>query len=125
MATFDTTDATRLLEAETGARSVEPEIRASGQLAKLVTDGWIPRVVSGFQKTIANSFVTDQVIRPVVTRDEIRRRFKLCTEGFLIMRRDFNYAVPHILDELPNYLRCRLDGVQWDAVSKRNGWAGT
>ena len=95
----------------------------SGQLAKMVTDGWAARVTTGIQAAISASFKTDQVIRPVLTQDEIRRRFRICTEGFCIMRRDLDWAVPRIVDELPVYLRCKLDGMDWAPNEDRGSWA--
>jgi len=75
----------------------------------MVTEGWTGRVVSGVETAIRKSFATDALIRPVVTQDEIKRRFKICLDGFRMMRRDLGWAVPRIVDTLPAYLRAELD----------------
>ena len=97
----------------------------SGQLAKMVTEGWTGRVTDGIQAAISASFQTDQVIRSVMTRNAIRRRFRICTEGFCIMRRDLGWAVPRIIDELPVYLRSKLDGMDWTPDEGREAWLGS
>lgn len=85
-----------------------------GTLAKMVTEGWIGRVVNGIHAAIVKSYNTDAITRPVLTKSEIRHRFGICVEGFCIMRRDLQWAVPRIVDELPNYLRKKLDGEHWE-----------
>lgn len=92
-----------------------------GELAKMVTAGWIPRVVKGIEAAIARSFATDTVLRPVLTRDEAKRRFEICARGFVTMRRDLHWAVPRIIDELPRYLRANLDGDDWEPAD-HGGW---
>lgn len=97
---------------------------AGGELAKLVTEGWVPRVVKGIERAIAKSFADDRlIIGPVTTQHEIKRRFNFCIEGFRIMRRDLGWAVPRILDALPGYLRARLDGTGWNPPpEERKSW---
>lgn len=99
-----------------------PHSDFSGQLAKMVTEGWTSRVTQGIQAAISASFKTDQVLRPVMTQNEIRARFKICTDGFCMMRRDLGWAVPRIIDELPVYLRCKLDRMDWTPEEDRNAW---
>ena len=96
------------------AREAPLEEFTKGQLVRMVTEGWVGRVTAAIAETIRTSFAEDQVLRPVLTRDEVRRRFRLCVEGFTTMRRDLGWAVPRILDNLPTYLRHRLDGTPWD-----------
>jgi len=95
-----------------------------GELVKLVTEKWIARVIVGFQEAIAFSFETDGLIRPVQTRNEIERRFKILIKWFVALRRDLHWSVPHILDELPKILRIELDGGKYDPNEDRSAWLG-
>ena len=106
-------------------RSDVPHGEFSGQLAQMVTEGWTGRVTTGIQAAISASFKTDQVIRPVLTQNETRRRFRICVSGFCIMRRDLGWAVPRIIEELPVYLRCQLDGMDWSPDEDRDSWLST
>ena len=102
-----------------------------GELVKLVTEKWIGKVTVGITETIGNSFVEDQVLRPVQTRDEIERRFRICIKWFVTLRRDLEWSVPRILDDLPKALRHELDGTPYSPDEKRVGplkyarWAGS
>lgn len=106
--------------------SVDPRSHGEfrGQLAKMVTEKWLGPVTIGIEAAISASFQTDQVIRPVLTKDEVRRRFKLCVEGFCIMRKDLGWAVPRIVDELPVYLRKKLDHMDWEPDTDHKSWMG-
>lgn len=90
----------------------------------MVTEKWVGPVTTGIEAAISASFQTDQVIRPVMTQNEIRRRFNLCVRGFCIMRRDLKWAVPRIIDELPVFLRCHLDGMKWEPDEDHDSWMG-
>jgi hypothetical protein len=96
-----------------------------GDLVKMVEPKWIRRVVVGITAAIETSFREDLVLRPVTTRDEVKRRFRFCVEGFVTMRREFRWAVPRILDEIPAYLRHRLDGTEWSFVEGPGRWVGS
>lgn len=103
--------------------SAEPLAKFTrGTLAKMVTEGWLGRVTHGIEGAIQRSFAEDEVLRPVTTRNEVQRRFRLCIEGFCLMRRDLHWAVPRILDEMPRYLRCKLDGAPWAPDEERKSW---
>lgn len=93
-------------------------------LLRMVTEGWIGRVTDGIQAAIAASFQTDIVLRPSRsrTKNEVRRRFNICVRGFNIMRRDLGWAVPRIIDEMPVYLRCKLDGAPWAPDEVHDSW---
>ena len=95
---------------------------AKGTLAQMATEGWTGRVVVAIEHAIRTSFESDQVIRPVMTRNEIDRRFRICVKGFAIMRRDLGWAIPRILDEIPRFLRCELDGMTWRPDEDHAGW---
>lgn len=104
------------------AREAPLEEFTKGQLLRMVTEGWAGRVTVAFERTIQKSFDEDLVLRPVMTQNEIRRRFRFCVEGFVHMRRDLGWAVPRILDLLPAYLRHRLDGTPWDPETGKESW---
>lgn len=112
-------------DARRSAATAPVETFTRGELMKVATEGWIGRVTVGIQAAISASFRTDDVLRPhmVQTRSEVERRFKYCIEGFMIMRKDLHWAIPRILDELPLYLRCRLDGGDWKPNEVRGAWA--
>lgn len=94
-----------------------------GELVKMVTDGWTAEVVRGIEKAITRSFATDGLIRPVRTQHEIKRRFQICVDGFRMMRRDLDWAVPRIVDALPEYLRKTLDRDNWEPPPEgRQSW---
>jgi hypothetical protein len=95
-----------------------------GDLKELVEDKWIGKVTIGILDAIAASFQTDNVIRPVQTRDEISRRFKICIKWFNVLRRDLHWSVPRILDGLPEALRSELDGTPFQPTEDRQGWVG-
>lgn len=95
-----------------------------GELAKLVTTKWLGRVTGAIADTIEESFETDQVLRPVKTKNEITRRFKICARWFVTLRRDMGWSVPRIIDALPRALRHDLDGTPFDpdGEAARQGW---
>ena len=93
-----------------------------GELVKMVTGKWISRVLVGFEAALKYSFETDGLIRPVMTRAEIERRFGICTRWFVTLRRDCKWSVPRILDELPTILRKELDGERYEPIEDRQSW---
>lgn len=93
-----------------------------GELVKMVTENWTSRVMVGIEAALRDSFATDNLIRPVMTRDEIERRFGICVKWFVLLRRDCGWAVPRILDELPAILRTELDGGRYEPVDDRKSW---
>lgn len=97
---------------------------SKGTLAKLVTTKWLGRVTGAIADTIEESFEHDQVLRPVKTKAEITRRFKICARWFVALRRDMGWSVPRIIDALPRALRHDLDGTPFDpdGEAARQGW---
>jgi hypothetical protein len=81
-----------------------------GELVKLVTSDWVGRVTVGIIEAVDYSFNTDEVLRSVRTRNEIKRRFNICIKWFVTLRREESWSIPKILDELPFILRTELDG---------------
>lgn len=97
---------------------------SKGELVKLVTQNWVGRVTVGIADAIEHSFKSDEVLRPVQTRDEIERRFKICIRWFVTMRRELHMSVPRILDEIPKALRAELDGGKYSPEQDRTSWQG-
>jgi len=95
-----------------------------GELVKMVTGNWVGRVMIGFEEALKHSFATDELIRPVITRDEMERRFHICARWFVTLRRDCGWSVPRILDELPMILRNELDGIRYEPTGEgdRQSW---
>jgi hypothetical protein len=98
---------------------------AGGELLKMVEPKWVGRIVLGITGAIEHSFKTDLVLRPVNTRSEIERRFKICIKWFVILRRDLHWSCPKIIDSFKELLRSELDGGKWDPDKQRDSWVGT
>lgn len=81
-----------------------------GLFADLLTENEIGRVVLGIENAVLASFVEDRARQ---TGDEIRRRFNICTQLIRQLRGDLGWSIPRIVDRLPRYLRCQLDGAPW------------
>jgi hypothetical protein len=81
-----------------------------GFFLDLLAQDQIGPVVLGIENAVAQSFVEDRG-RP--TGDEIRRRFNLCARIVKQLRGDLSWAIPRVVDHLPRYLRCELDGILW------------
>ena len=97
---------------------------SKGELAKIATTKWLGPTTKAIQAAIAKSFTQDRVLRPVMTRDEIKRRFKICAKAVIILRRDLGWSMPRIFDELDTALRAELDGIPWNPEDRRKAWAG-
>lgn len=85
----------------------------------LIVQDMVGKVTLGIQTTIELSFAQDF---SRITSDEVKRRFKMCEKIFRELRGDLGWSVQRILDNLPRYLRCELDGVNWEP-EKRSSWA--
>lgn len=75
-------------------------------------------VTLAIERAVERSFEVD---RARVTGVEIRRRFDLCLCIFTHLRGDLGWGLLRILDRLPRYLRCELDGQPW-APDHRTCW---
>jgi len=82
-----------------------------GALAQLVVDGDVGRVTNAIAEHVASSMVAD---RSPETRAEIKRRFDMCVAIFCELRSDLKWPVARILDMMPIYLRCKLDGAPYN-----------
>jgi len=69
------------------------------------------RVMLAIERAVSKSFEDD---RARVTGDEIRRRFGLCERLIRRLRGDLGWGLHRVLDHLPHYLRCELDGQAWE-----------
>ena len=76
----------------------------------LVGQDEVARVALGIEHAVALSFAADRS-RP--TSDEVRRRFRICEELVRQLRGDLGWGLQRVVDHLPHYLRCELDGVPW------------
>ncbi len=70
----------------------------------------LAKITLSFTSTIGASFDED---KSRSTHSEIKRRFEICVKLFRELRGDLNWGVDRILDKLPEYLRCELDGIPW------------
>ncbi|MBI5549507.1 MAG: hypothetical protein HY901_36940 [Deltaproteobacteria bacterium] len=83
----------------------------AGVFLDLVSEEQVAHVVVAFESAIAQSFAED-LSRP--TGDEIKRRFAVCEQLLRRLRGDLGWGLQRVLDHLPRYLRCELDGIPWE-----------
>ncbi len=81
------------------------------------------QVVRGFEKVIRNSFAPDKdpVRGGTPTASHVRERFVICERIFRALRNDKQWGVQRILDKLPEYLHCELNGQSWEP-DNRSVW---
>jgi hypothetical protein len=82
-----------------------------GAFLDLVAADRVAHVTLAIERVIADSFRVDGA-RP--TGDEVRRRFAICERLLRRLRGDLGWGLQRVLDHLPAYLRCELDGVPWE-----------
>jgi hypothetical protein len=58
-----------------------------------------------------------QLAQRGMTKDELRRRFRICESWIRHARGDLGFSLEKTLDLLPHALRCELDGRQFDPAS--------
>jgi hypothetical protein len=83
----------------------------SGALLNLVECGQLERAVLGIERAVARSFEADGAR---MTAAEVRRRFGICERLLRQLRGDLGWGLHRVLDHLPHYLRCELDGQAWE-----------
>lgn len=91
-----------------------------GTLSKLVAENQVERVTRSFVQAISGSFVVDG---GTPTRDEVTRRFDICLRLFCELYADLKWSVPKILDFIPRYLRCELDGIRYNPNNENGAWS--
>jgi hypothetical protein len=82
----------------------------------LVSDDQVARVTRAIERTITESFHADG---STMTGAEVRRRFAICERLVRRLRGDLGWGLQRILDHLPRYLRCELDGVPWNPEERQ------
>ena len=85
---------------------------------ELVEKDQVARVMLAIESAVSRSFEAD---RARMTGDEIRRRFGICERLVRQLRGDLGWGLHRVLDRLPHYLRCNLDGHPWEP-DKRTIW---
>jgi hypothetical protein len=76
------------------------------------------RAMLGIEHAIERSFQSDGAR---MTQAEVRRRFDICERVFRQLRGDLGWGLQRVLDHLPGYLRCELDGAPWEP-DRRTLW---
>lgn len=94
----------------------------AGQYAQLCSTDDIGKVTKAFLGAIQLSFVTNPMPSGEVPRTEIARRFRVCDKIFTTLRGDLHWSVPKIIDLLPTYLKCELDGVPYNPETVGSAW---
>jgi hypothetical protein len=84
----------------------------------LVGRGQLARAVLAIEHVVASSFNDDG---SRMTGAEVRRRFRICERLFRQLRGDLHWGLVRVLDHLPHYLRCELDGRAWEP-DRRTCW---
>ena len=84
----------------------------------LIEHGQVERVVLSLERAVRRSFETDGAR---VTDADVRRRFAICERLFRQLRGDLGWGLQRVLDHLPHYLRCELDGQAWEP-DRRTFW---
>jgi hypothetical protein len=78
---------------------------------ELLEKDQIGRVMLAIEQAVTRSFEVDGAR---MTGDEIRRRFGICERLIRRLRGDLGWGLHRVLDHLPHYLRCELDGQPWE-----------
>jgi hypothetical protein len=76
------------------------------------------QVTLSIERAVAGSFEADHAR---MTATEVRRRFDLCLRLATQLRADLGWGLQRVLDRLPHYLRCELDGQPWEP-DRRTIW---
>lgn len=77
---------------------------------ELVGRDQIGRVMAAIEGAVAQSFKQDG---SRMTGAEVRRRFGICERLIRSLRGDLGWGLHRVLDHMPRYLRCELDGQSW------------
>jgi hypothetical protein len=78
----------------------------------------LAQVFIGIEHAVAKSFDDDH---SQMTGAEVRRRFDICARLVGQLRGDLGWGLQRVLDHLPGYLRCELDGQPWEP-DRRTCW---
>jgi len=81
----------------------------------------LARVVVAIEVTVMKSLREDGAR---ATGDEIQQRFDICECLIRLLRGDLGWGLQRVIDHLPHYLRCELDGQRWEP-DRRTIWMPT
>lgn len=84
----------------------------------LIEQGRLDHAVLAIEHIVTRSFELDG---SRMTGAEVRRRFQICEVLFRQLRGDLGWGLQRVLDHLPHYLRCELDGQAWEP-DRRTCW---
>ena len=84
----------------------------------LVEQGQLVQAVLAIERAVTGSFEVDG---SWMTAAEVRRRFQICERLFRQLRGDLRWGLVRVIDHLPHYLRCELDGQAWEP-DRRTCW---
>lgn len=76
------------------------------------------RLTPAVSAAVEGSFGVD---KSTTTRAEVKRRIDICWNIAKILRYDLGWGITRIEDHLAHYLRCELDGDDWEP-DKRRCW---
>lgn len=77
----------------------------------LLDNQQLGQVMARFEEVVMRSLEADGAR---FTAAEVRRRFQICERLFRVLRGDLGWGLQRVLDHLPHYLRCELDGQAWE-----------
>lgn len=90
----------------------------AGPFLDLVEQGRLDHTVLAIEHIVTRSLEIDG---SRITAAEVRRRFEICERLFRHLRGDLAWGLQRVLDHLPHYLRCELDGQPWEP-DRRTCW---
>lgn len=103
-----------------------------GVFLDLVQQDQIPKVVRGIEAAVLKSFEAEKLPGRIILvtgasaasprQAEMKRRVELCTKIFKSLRGDLSWGIDRILDQMPRFLRCELDGVPWEPEARLATW---
>jgi hypothetical protein len=94
-----------------------------GPFLGLVEEEMIPDIVHGIETAVLLSVHQDRVRNVIIvpgsiTKDELKRRSAMCIEIFRVLRGDLKWSLDRIADNLADFLRKQLDGVDWEPAAR-------
>jgi hypothetical protein len=72
------------------------------------------RVGNCIWKSFGQDVQRSPFTQPVMTQNEIKRRFRICEQWFRRARGDYGFSMDKTLDLMQHALRCGLDGQDYD-----------
>lgn len=81
------------------------------EFLSLIDTAQLGQVLHVIEKAVMDSLDADGAR---LTAAEVRRRFQICERLIRQLRGDLGWGLQRVLDHLPHYLRCELDGQPWE-----------